>query len=125
MLVCSGQVAAPKRRRPLRVMALKDEIISTQALREPEKLVGVSGRFAQASGGHRVIVEAPQRLELRRAVFARLESHGAAIDRMNLRCPVPFTIIRAGPSLTHNASSFAARSGFSPSLVKRSSATEK
>jgi hypothetical protein len=31
-------------------MALKD--ISTQALREPEKLVGMSDRFAQAPGLH-------------------------------------------------------------------------
>ena len=85
MQVRSGQFAAPKRRPPLRVMALKHEIISAQALREPEKLVGMSGRFAQASGGHRIIVEAPQRLEPRRAVLARLESHSAAIDRLNLR----------------------------------------
>jgi hypothetical protein len=66
-------------------MSLKYEIISTQTLREPEQFVGMRGRFAQASGGHRNIVQAPQRLEPRRAVFARLESHGAAVDRTNLR----------------------------------------
>jgi hypothetical protein len=33
-------------------MALKDEIINTQALREPEKIVGMSDRFAQAPGLH-------------------------------------------------------------------------
>jgi hypothetical protein len=66
-------------------MTLKHEIVSAQALREREKLVGMSGRFAQATGGQRTIVEAPQRLEPRRAVLVHLESHSAPIDRLNLR----------------------------------------
>ena len=49
MLVRSGQVAAPNGRPPLRVMCLKYEIVSAQALREPEKFVGMTDRFAHAS----------------------------------------------------------------------------
>ena len=88
MHVRSGQFAAPKRRPPLRVMTLKREIIGTQALREPEKLVGMSVRFVQVSGDHRIVPETPQRLEPRRAVLARLESHGAAIDAELRTCRV-------------------------------------
>src|SRR5215475_11438930 len=90
MQVGSGKFAGPNGRRPLRVMTLKYEIVRAQALRVREKLVGMSGRFVQVTQSHRMIVEAPLRLEPRRAVLARVESHSTPINRLNLYRPGAF-----------------------------------
>ena len=66
-------------------MTLQQKIIYAQALSEPEKFVSVTERFLYATRGHRMVVTAPKCLEPSRTIFARLESHGAAVDRVNLR----------------------------------------
>src|SRR5262245_48706279 len=68
------KLAAPVRRRPSGMVALKHEVVGAYALRKHQQLARIGRRLAQPSRRHRIVETPPQRFEPIRAVFAGTES---------------------------------------------------